>query len=218
MIKQWIGHSWRRRCRPFRLGSVDCWPYPKWDWRTATLGHEVRLADEKAASILNSWNPDLRSFRAHGGKLIQYHGWEDAAIAPRDSINYYEQVRAFLNTYPDPRSTGAASIESFYRLFMVPEMQHCGGGQGATNFGNGDISEGIPDDAGHDVILALDQWVTQGVAPERIIANGTIGADAKAGAADTRLTRPLCVYPAVARYTGDTNSAENFACVAEPSK
>ena len=193
---------------------------PKWDWRTANLSREVRLADEKAASILNSWNPDLRSFRAHGGKLIQYHGWEDAAIAPRDSINYYEQVRAFLNTYPDPRSTSAASIESFYRLFMVPGMQHCGGGQGATNFGNGDMSEGIPDDSGHDVILALDRWVTQGVAPERIIANGTIGADVKAGAAGTRLTRPLCVYPAVARYKGqgDTNSAENFACVAEPPK
>jgi feruloyl esterase len=82
------------------------------------------------------------------------------------------------------------------------------------------MSEGIPDDAGHDVILALDRWVTQDVAPERIIANGTIGADAKAGAAGTSLTRPLCVYPAVARYKrqGDTNSAENFACVAEPPK
>jgi|CZKZ01.1.fsa_nt_gi feruloyl esterase len=195
---------------------------PKWDWRTVDLSRELRLADEKASPILNSWNPDLRSFRAHGGKLIQYHGWEDAAIAPRDSINYYEQVRAFLGNYPDPRSNSGASIESFYRLFMVPGMQHCGGGQGPTNLANGDIptGAGIPDDADHDAVLALDRWVTQGVAPERIIANGTIGGDPKVGVAGARLTRPLCAYPAVAHYKGqgDTNAAENFTCVAEPPK
>jgi feruloyl esterase len=195
---------------------------PKWDWHTADLSREVRLADEKAASILNSWNPDLRSFRAHGGKLIQYHGWEDAAIAPRDSINYYEQVRTFLGRYPDPRPNGGAPIESFYRLFMVPGMQHCGGGQGPSNFGNGYTSpeSGIPVDADHDIILALDRWVTQGIAPERIIANGTIGGDPNVGVAGARLTRPLCVYPAVAHYKGqgDTNAAENFTCVAEPRK
>jgi feruloyl esterase len=194
---------------------------PKWDWRTADLSREVHQADEKSATILNSWYPDLRTFRAHGGKLIQYHGWEDAAISPRDSIDFYEQVRAFLATYPDPRSSSSsgagASIDSFYRLYMVPGMQHCGGGQGATNFGTGDTpaASGLPDDAGHDMLAALDRWVTHGVAPEQIIASGTIGADAKAGVAGTHLTRPLCVYPAVAHYKGqgDTNAAENFACV-----
>ncbi len=44
------------------------------------------------------------AFKAHGGKLIEYHGWGDAAIAPRDSIAFYEQVRKFLSDYPDPRS------------------------------------------------------------------------------------------------------------------
>jgi feruloyl esterase len=194
----------------------------QWDWRTADLDRELRLADQKTASILNSWNPDLRSFRAHGGKLIQYHGWGDAAIAPRDSIAYYEQVRAFLASYPDPRSSNGKEIASFYRLFMVPGMQHCGGGQGPTSFGNDDFptETGAPDDADHDILLALDRWVTQGVAPDRIIATGRIGADAKAGVVGTLLTRPLCVYPAVAHYKGqgDTNRAENFACIAEPAK
>jgi feruloyl esterase len=189
-----------------------------WDWRTADIGREVRLADAKTGEFLNSWNPDLRSFRAHGGKLIQYHGWGDAAIAPGDSVAFYEQVRAFLATYPDPRSKDPASIDLFYRLFLVPGMQHCGGGQGPTNFGNGNgpIEAGLPDDAEHDILLALDRWVTQGVAPEHIIASGSVRADPKAGVTGGHLTRPLCVYPAVARYKGqgDTNAAENFECAA----
>jgi hypothetical protein len=189
---------------------------PHWDWRTMDFDRDVRLADEKTGAILNSYNPDLRSFRDHGGKLIQYHGWSDAAIAPRDSINFYEDVRAFLGQYPDPRSTNPTDIQGFYRLFMVPGMQHCSGGQGATSFGNDDIAalKSNPDDAENDILLALDRWVTQGVAPETIIATGRIGGDAKSGSEGVRLTRPLCAYPAVARYKGqgDTNAAENFEC------
>ncbi len=189
---------------------------PHWDWRTMDFDHDVRLADEKTGAILNSYNPDLRTFRDHGGKLIQYHGWSDAAIAPRDSINFYEDVGAFLGQYPDPRSTNPTDIQGFYRLFMVPGMQHCAGGQGATSFGNDDIGalKSTSDDADHDVLLALDRWVTQGVAPEKIIATGRIGVDAKSASEGVGLTRPLCVYPAVARYKGqgDTNAAENFEC------
>jgi feruloyl esterase len=189
---------------------------PHWDWRTMDFDRDVRLADEKTGAILNSYNPDLRTFRDHGGKLIQYHGWGDAAIAPRDSINFYEDVRAFLGHYPDPRSTNPTDIQGFYRLFMVPGMQHCSGGQGATSFGNDDIAalNSTPDDADNDILLALDRWVTQGVAPEKIIATGRLGVDAKSGSEGVRLTRPLCAYPAVARYKGqgDTNAAENFEC------
>jgi feruloyl esterase len=195
---------------------------PKWDWRTADIDDELRLADRKTAAILNSYNPDLRSFRDHDGKLIEYHGWSDAAIAPRDSIAFYESVNSFLAQYPDPRWTGAQDIHAFYRLFMVPGMQHCTGGEGAVSFGNYDAppQTGAPDDADHDVILALDRWVTEGIAPEKIIASGRIGADPKAGKPGTPLTRPLCAYPAVAHYKGqgDTNSAENFACIAPAAR
>ncbi len=140
---------------------------PHWDWRTAGIAAELHLADEKTAAIINSGNPDLRTFRDHGGKLIQYHGWGDAAIAPRDSIAFYEQVRTFLATYPDPRATNPKQIESFYRLFMVPGMQHCAGGQGPTSFGNDDNPK--RNDPDHDVVLALDRWVTQGIAPQKLI-------------------------------------------------
>jgi feruloyl esterase len=108
-------------------------------------------------------------------------------------------------------------MRGFYRLFMIPGMQHCGGGPGPTSFGNNELSGGnnAPDDADHDVFIALDRWVTQGVGPDKLIGTGTIGADPKIGNPGMRLTRPLCAYPAVARYKGqgDTNAAENFECV-----
>jgi feruloyl esterase len=195
---------------------------PHWDWRTFDFDRDVALADEKTASILNSYNPDLGSFRDRGGKLIQYHGWGDAAIAPRDSINFYEKVQAFLKRYPDPRSAGSTDIQAFYRLFMVPGLQHCTDGPGPTSFGNDEFAAlaSTPDDADHDVLLALDRWVTQGVAPDKIIGSGALGADPKSGSKGTPLTRPLCAYPAVARYKGhgDTNAAENFTCATEAAR
>ena len=195
---------------------------PHWDWRTMDFHRDVRLADEKTAAILNSWNPDLRTFRDHGGKLIQYHGWGDDAIAPRDSINFYDKVTEFLARYPDPRSANPADIQAFYRLFMVPGMTHCAGGSGPVSFGNDDPdrSLGIPVDAEHDVLMALDRWVTAGVAPDRLIGTGKIGGDAKTGAGAVKLTRPLCPYPKVAHYNGqgDTNAAENFSCVSDQAR
>jgi feruloyl esterase len=182
---------------------------------------DVKAADEKDAPIFNSYNPDLRTFRDHGGKLIQYHGWSDAAIAPRDSINFYEKVTAFLASAPDPRAADARDVQGFYRLFMVPGMGHCEGGPGPTSFGNGGGEAGTPVDADHNVLLALDRWVVQGVAPEKLIGSGHIGGQAGGGmvgnGTTVKVTRPLCPYPKVARYKGlgDSNVADSFACVKE---
>lgn len=179
-----------------------------WDFRTLNFDSDVELADRKAGIHLNSANPDLRSFRAHGGKMITYHGWGDAAIAPLSSIEYYENVRSFLANYPDPRGSGSRQVEDFYRLFMVPGMGHCGSGFGPNSFGNvGTVAPGDPE---RDVLTALERWVEQGVAPERLIGTGTM-----AGDASRKLTRPLCPYPQVARYkgSGDVNDAGSFACV-----
>jgi hypothetical protein len=195
--------------------SLVVYEDPKWDWHTMDFDRDVKAADEKTASILNSYNPDLRTFRDHGGKLIQYHGWGDAAIAPRNSINFYEKVTSFLSRYPDPRAADAQDVQGFYRLFMVPGMGHCTGGPGPTNFGNAAPQPGTPVDAEHDVLMALDRWVTQGVAPDKLIGTGKTGADPKSGSGGVPLTRPLCPYPKLARYKGqgDTNLAGNFECV-----
>lgn len=181
---------------------------PQWNFRTLNFDTHVTLAAEKAGTVLNSTNPDLRSFRAHGGKLIQYHGWADAAIAPAGSIEYYEKVLSFFSTYPDAR-IGKRPVSEFYRLFMVPGMGHCGGGIGPNSFGNG--SNRFSSDPERDLISALERWVEKGVAPERFIGTGTATGDPA-----KTLTRPLCPFPQVARYngSGDPNEAASFSCTA----
>ena len=74
---------------------------PKWDWRTFEFtdpaGRQAFLkAESKFAPILNATDPNLREFRRRGGKLIQYHGWNDQLIAPQNSIDYYESVLSFF--------------------------------------------------------------------------------------------------------------------------
>ena len=178
----------------------------EWDPSTLDFDEDVALSDAKAGPVLNSTNPDLRSFRANGGKLIQYHGWGDAAISPLNSINYYESVRTFLDRFPDARNK-STDIEDFYRLFMVPGMGHCSGGAGPNDFGNGFLSART--DAAHDLLSALEAWVEQDTAPARLVGTGK----AVHGPTAT-LTRPLCPYPRTARYLGrgNPNQAENFEC------
>jgi Tannase and feruloyl esterase len=181
-----------------------------WDYRSLDYDSDVEFADHKAGVVISSNNPDLRSFRAHGGKLIQYHGWGDAAIAPLSSIEYYEKVTAFLAKYPDARSDASRPVQDFYRLFMVPGMGHCNSGIGPNHFGNdGYTAGGLRGDPQRDVLAALEQWVEKGQAPERLIGTGTAVDEPS-----KTLTRPLCPYPLVVRYngTGDPNQAASFSC------
>jgi feruloyl esterase len=168
---------------------------PDWDWKTfdfaAEAGHQAFLkAESRFAPILNATNPDLREFRKRGGKLLQFHGWNDQLIAPQNSIDYYESVLSFLGG--KDRKTALPDVQTFYRLFMAPGMAHCSGGTGPNSF---------------DMQAALEQWVERGVAPERIVATRSIN-----GVVDR--SRPLCPYPMVAVYKGkgDTNDAANFVC------
>ena len=145
--------------------------------------------------------------------MIQYHGWADDAVAPRDSIRYYESVASFMNANAQGRRAGSSfrATQGFYRLFMVPGMGHCWGGPGADNFGN---KPGLPSpklDAEHDVVSALERWVESGVPPERIIATKSTEGSAAKGEMPTHL---LCPYPQVAVWTGrgGKDSAGNFVC------
>jgi feruloyl esterase len=177
---------------------------PDWQFRTFDTDRDVKIADEKTAKIVNSNDPDLSAFRNRGGKLILYHGWSDAAIAPQNAIDYVDSVSARM---------GATSVDGFLRLYMVPGMQHCGGGAGTTSFGGG-VPSG---DRFHDVDAALEAWVEQGQAPAQITATKYKStADPTAGIIRTR---PLCPYPSVASWkgSGSTDDAANFTCV-NPAK
>jgi feruloyl esterase len=70
-------------------------------------------------------------------------------------------------------------------------------------------------DAAHDMVTALEQWVEKGIAPSHFI--GTKYTDNEPATRSVKFTRPVCLYPAVPRYTGagDPNDAASFACVKE---
>jgi feruloyl esterase len=155
---------------------------PSWDYKTLNFDTAAELADRAAGSVLNVIDPNLKGFFDRGGKLLLYHGWNDQFVAPENSINYYTSV---LNR---PANRAADSI----RLFMAPGMNHCRGGEGPNTF---------------DAMGALERWVEQGQAPNRIDATHTTG--------DTvDRSRPLCAYPNVARYkgSGSIDDAASFTC------
>jgi feruloyl esterase len=156
----------------------------KWDFRTLNFDGDVAKGWKKDGGVLSAVNPDLRPFFARGGKLIQYHGWTDQQVMPENSINYHESV---------VKTVGAKQVDASYRLFMVPGMGHCGGGDGPNKF---------------DMLGALDEWKVGGKAPDAVVASHAMG-----GTVDR--TRPLCAYPEVAKYkgVGSTDEAGSFACV-----
>jgi len=182
---------------------------PSWDFRMFNFDDDVQRALTTIGVIVDAANPDLGPFRAAGGKLLQYHGWADATVSPLNSVDYYLTVQSFLKASSVPGASAAMS--DFYRLFMVPGMGHCGGGSGPTSFGNvGTGSVSLQRNPEVDVFSALERWVEQGIAPEQIIGTGV----APRGSATT-LTRPLCMYPALATYggVGDVNDARSFRCL-----
>ncbi|MGC9998277.1 MAG: tannase/feruloyl esterase family alpha/beta hydrolase [Terriglobia bacterium] len=173
-----------------------------WDYKTFNIDQATKLADSKTARALNAIDPNLTPFMARGGKLILYHGWGDAAIPAPNTIDYYNSVVGKM---------GRHDTDSFVRLFMVPGMQHCGGGPGANSFGQG--ADYPPFDPEHNIYTALEQWVEKGAAPSKITASKYVkDTDPSKG---VEMTRPLCSYPQVPKYkgSGDPNDAANFVCV-----
>jgi feruloyl esterase len=155
-----------------------------WTPETFDPDRDFPALEARLGAMLGAWNPDLSAFRAHGGKLIVYHGWADPLLSPYNSIAYREAVAARMGP----------GIDAFYRLFMVPGMEHCRGGPGTDQF---------------DMLGALIAWREQGRAPDSVVASGRI----PGGGARTRL---LCPHPQVARYNGSGNSdaAASYRCAA----
>jgi feruloyl esterase len=127
-------------------------PGPSYDWRTQFDFDRDPFRMHSIRSILDADDANLKQFERRGGKIIQYHGWADAALTPYMSINYYERVL---------REMGRGDTKDFYKLYMVPAMFHCAGGPGPNTF---------------DVFNPLVNWVEHGIEPDEIIArNATSG-------------------------------------------
>ena len=176
-----------------------------WDLQSFDFDGDMAHTDTTTGQKGNATSTDYAAAIRRGVKIIQYHGWNDQTLQPEYSPKYYDQL---VNA-----NGGVEQTERFYRLFMVPGMNHCSGGIGASNFGG--TGQQIPPvrDAAHDLQTALENWVEHAAAPTQFI--GTKFTDNQATTRTVQYTRPVCLYPAVPRYTGtgDPNDAANFACV-----
>jgi feruloyl esterase len=159
--------------------TVRIWGFQdaNYDWRTFDLDRDMPIIN-KRVGFVDAVSPDLRQFKAHGGKLLLYAGWRDTTITPENTVLYYDNLVKEMGEQKD-----------FARLFMVPGMAHCRGGDGPDTF---------------DTIATLEQWREQNVTPAQMM-----GTNQRSG-----LSRPLCPYPQYAKYkgTGDLKDARNWAC------
>ncbi len=140
--------------------------------------HDMAATYETAA--INDAVATLHTtFAARGGRMIVYHGLSDQSMSAGALTDWYDGLTPRDDTGP----------QDWARLFFIPGMLHCGGGQATDRF---------------DMLSAIQAWVEDGEAPDRVIATG---------ATMPGVSRPLCPYPLVARYEGDDPDAqESFVC------
>jgi feruloyl esterase len=160
---------------------------PQWTVSRFNLATDFdRAMKADGDRILGFTDPNLKPFFDRGGKLLMYHGWQDPQVPAQSSPRYFNEVL---------KTVGRNAAGSSIQLYMVPGMNHCGGGPGTDSF---------------DKVSAIESFLATGKAPAAITASHL--SDGKVDK-----TRPLCPFGQVARWkgTGSTNEAANFACVAD---
>jgi feruloyl esterase len=183
---------------------------PNWDYRTWDFAKDLpKVESAWTRDVIDSMNPDLRPFRDRGSKLILYQGWADDTVSPLNTINYYKSVVNKLtgagkgtDAYtPENADFNKAAAETggFFRMFMVPGMNHCGGGPGPNTF---------------DGFSSLVKWVENKQAPDSIVAAHIPPSAPGQTVTGPDRTRPLCPFPQTAQYSGQgsTDDAANFVC------
>ena len=154
-----------------------------YDWNSNPTGLQAMEALNSAT------DPDLRPFMNHGGKVIFWHGQNDAAISYRATTAYLDKVKSTMGDQ--------ATFDRFARYYQAPGVDHCSGGPGADAV---------------NLVSVIDAWVTQGAAP------GQLTATKRKPDGSVAFTRPLCLHPKYPRYTGPANDvdaaklASNYTC------
>lgn len=143
---------------------------------------------EKLAGLYDADNPDLSAFRAAGGKLILWQGWADQAVSPYGTIDYYTEMTKVMG--------GLSATEAFARLFMLPGVFHCGGGDAPNQI---------------DAVDPLLSWVEHGTAPASVLATETNATSPNTVVAQ----RPIFPYPEISQYngTGNVNNPASYTGV-----
>ena len=174
-----------------RVGFFRYWLFhdPNWDYRTIDWDRDLAYAEQKL--------PFMAAVE-QGPDAVQEARRQAADVhrlggPGRAAAGHRRVLRGRREGDGRTRDRREISIG----FFIAPGMGHCAGGPGPNQF---------------DAIGALEQWVEKGIAPDKLIATHSTN-----GKVDR--TRPLCLYPLVARYkgTGSSDEAANFACVAAPA-
>jgi feruloyl esterase len=168
-----------------------------WDPSSLNIVKELAAVDNEMPE-LKANDPHVQQFRDRGGKIIIYQGWMDPSVIASQSIDYYKSIE---KTFGSENKTHA-----FLRLFMVPGMYHCAGGEATDHFG-GSMTADLIGDPDRDLLSAVVRWVEDGIAPDRIIASKIVSGKVVR-------TRPLCPHPEQAEYkgSGSTDDAANYEC------
>ena len=161
---------------------------PEFDYSTFDFSDHAAWQEQtrRAAKLLNATDTDLSGFKTAGGKLILWNGWSDPAIPATGTIRYYEGVAA-----------GDEDVADYVRMFMLPGVLHCASGPGPNLV---------------DWIGAIQEWVEEDKAPERLVAT-------RLDQGEVEMQRPVCAWPAQAVYDGSGNPANagSFECAAPQS-
>jgi feruloyl esterase len=182
----------------FRYSAFEPNAGPMWKSEDFDFDRDYkRLGVEE--SLSSAVNPDLRKFKAAGGKLLSYFGWNDLS-GMGAVVDYFETATKILG--------GPANTQDFYRLFAIPGMNHCTGGEGAYAV---------------DYLKYLDDWVETGNAPETLLSSHLrldkpndfmqlMTLKFPLDPVQVEFSRPVYPYPILAKYkgTGDPNKAESF--------
>lgn len=169
-------------------------PDPALDMFTVTMDDfasriVATAGDYNVASVdfMEATSTDLDALKKNGGKIIIFHGASDPVFSMNDTIDYYTQLTARYGT----------KTADFARLFLVPGMNHCGGGAYTTDY--------------FATLDALVDWVEHDKAPDTMMAQP---GDSASSSLPAGTTRPLCAYPKYARYkgSGDANNVSSYIC------
>jgi feruloyl esterase len=154
----------------------------QWDFKSFDYDKDLITSYKAGSDILDAPSDGLSEFFESGGKLLLSHGWADGLIPAPNTVAYYKSMTANM----DPEK-----VKDSVRLFMVPGMGHCGGGDGPNVL---------------DMLSIIDKWASEGKAPDRIIASNPPNLKP--------MTRTICPYPQVPIYkgSGSMDDAANFVC------
>lgn len=192
--------------QPFPL-STDWWRYvvysdPTWDPSTWTVKDAEPSIKQNPYNIA-TWNADLSTLRDAGTKLLTYHGLQDDLISSDNSKLYYHRILGTMDLEP-------SQLDEFYRFFPISGMTHCRWGDGANGIENMPDTYSGSDEPEDNVLMAMVQWVEEGIPPETVRGAKFANAKGAVGSA-VEYHRKHCRYPLKNMFKGPGNYTDENA-------